>query len=57
MERGAYLALLRDLLSGDAERMRQANRVMYGLLVGGDPLQAARMVREADLVLAEAPSA
>jgi hypothetical protein len=57
MDRETYLSLIRDLLSGDPWRVRGANRLLYGALVGGDPLRADAMRREADLVLAELPQA
>lgn len=56
--REVYLRQLRDLLSGDPARVREANRALYGLLVqGGTPSEPALTAqrREADLVLAEVP--
>jgi hypothetical protein len=55
MDRETYLTLVRDLLSGDPTRVREANRALYGALVGGDPLRPEALTRSADLVLAEVP--
>lgn len=55
MTREEYLRLLRDLLSDDAVRVREANRRLYAEVVaGGHPLLSEQQ-READLVLAEVP--
>jgi hypothetical protein len=52
MERDDYVSALRDLLSRDPARIRDANRVFFSTLVGvtAAPGDASR---EADLVLAE----
>lgn len=50
MERDEYVSALRDLLSRDPARVRDANRVFFGALVASTPNESNR---EADLVLAE----
>jgi hypothetical protein len=57
MDREDYLALVRDLLSGDPTRVREANRVLYRGLVQGGGCDDGPGTREADLVLAEVPTA
>jgi hypothetical protein len=56
MTRDAYLKQLRDLLSGDHERVRRANQVLYAELVGGEDQKQESVRREADLTLAAVPN-
>lgn len=49
MTREAYIATIRDLISRDPDRIRNANRKLYETLVSS----ASQNKREADLTLAE----
>lgn len=50
MDRQTYVTTLRDLLSRDPAKVRNANRRLYGTVVAPDE---QKNPREADLVLAE----
>lgn len=55
MSRKDYLALVRDLLSGEPARVRRANRRLFACCVQQEHPDEPRYNREADLVLAEVP--
>jgi hypothetical protein len=50
--REQYIQLARDFLSSDPNRIRDANRALYGALVQSSTVQTVGK-READLALAE----
>jgi hypothetical protein len=55
LSRKDYLALVRDLLSGEPARVREANRLLYACCCHNGVRSMPHGDREADLVLAEVP--
>lgn len=53
MTREAYVTLLKDLLSRDPARVRDANRILFPALVESQADSPGVRKREADLTLAE----
>jgi len=55
LERDTYIQAIKDLLSRDPTKIRDANRVLYRAVAGDDGADEPSDT-EADLVLAEAAS-